>query len=275
MILQILSLGPWGIIKTAVDIVIVAYAFYRILLLIRGTRAMQLVKGILFLMIATQAAAILNLVTTHLVLQTAQVALLVALPVVFQPELRRALEQLGRARVFGGATLQPAVPEEVLHRVSEEIVRAAAQLSHLRFGAIIVIERTTGLKEYIETGVRTDADVSWELLVNMFTPNTPLHDGAVVVRGDRIVAAACFLPLAESTVLPTEFGTRHRAAVGITEQTDAMAVVVSEETGTISLAEGGRLIRHLDDTTLKETLGSIYSRPKPSRPYLLRGGRFG
>lgn len=250
MWLRLETLTPWQLIQTVADIAIVAYLFYRILLLIRNTRAFQLVKGVVALLVATQASQILGLNTLHVVLQTFQVALLVALPVVFQPELRRALEQLGRTRLLPAPSGR--LPEE--SEPVEEIVRATLRLARDRVGALIAIEQGTGLQDVVETGIPIDARLSWELIVNIFTPNSPLHDGAIVVREDRIVAAGCFLPLASATLLPSELGTRHRAAVGLSEETDALVIVVSEETGVISLALEGHLIRHLDEAKLREYL---------------------
>lgn len=255
------TLGPLGIAQALADILIVAYFFYRIFLLIRGTRAVQLVKGIVILMIATQVSSWLNLAATHQVLQTVQVGLLVALPVVFQPELRRALEQLGRGRLFRTDTFHH-LPDIDVERVVRELVRGAMILSQGRIGALVVVERATGLRDYIETGIPVDAQLTSALLINVFAPGTPLHDGATVVRGDRVVAAACFLPLVDNDALPLDLGTRHRAAVGITEQSDALALVVSEETGAVSLAQSGRLIRHLDEAGLRKILFDAL-RPEP------------
>jgi diadenylate cyclase len=256
MLLRLESLTPLELIQTVADILIVAYLFYRILLLIRNTRAFQLVKGVVALLVATQVSQLLGLSTLHVVLQTFQVALLVALPVVFQPELRRALEQLGRTRLFPTG---PGSHHESEEEVHDEVVRATVRLARDRVGALIVLERGTGLEDVVETGIALDAKVSWELLVNIFTPNSPLHDGAIVIRGERILAAGCFLPLAAATLLPPELGTRHRAAVGLSEETDAVIIVVSEETGVISVAEEGRLIRHLDEATLREHLAAAWA----------------
>jgi diadenylate cyclase len=254
MWLRLELMTPLELIQTAVDILIVAYLFYRILLLIRNTRAFQLVKGVVALLVATQASQLLGLSTLHVVLQTFQVALLVALPVVFQPELRRALEQLGRTRLLPAASLgAPRAGDDTL----DEVVRATVRLARDRVGALIALEQGTGLQDVVETGIPVDARLSWELIVNIFTPNSPLHDGAIVVRQDRILAAGCFLPLASATLLPPELGTRHRAAVGLSEETDAVIIVVSEETGVISLAQEGRLLRHLDESTLRQHLAAL------------------
>ena len=226
-------------LTSILDILIVAYVFYRLALLIRGTRATALIKGLVVLVVATTVSSWLHLYTVNWLLKETMTALVVALPVVFQPELRRALEKLGQGGFFGGR-LVAATPEQ---RVVDELVKAVARLGRQQWGALIVLERSTGLTEYLETGIRLDALISAELLVNIFYPGSPLHDGAVVVRHGRVAAAACFLPLAGGDGLSPECGTRHRAALGISEQSDALALVVSEETGGVSLARDGVLSR--------------------------------
>lgn len=267
MWLQLQGMGLLDLIRTGVDILITAYLFYRTFLLLRGTRAVQLAKGILLLVVAAQLSAIFSLQATHAVLQTVELALLVAIPVVFQPELRRVLEQLGRSPVFGGQRFLHDMTDKSFQNLLDQIVKAARVLSSDHVGALLVLERETGLKDLIETGVPVDAQVSWEIIANIFSPRTPLHDGACVLRGNRLVAAACFLPLADSTNRQgTELGTRHHAALGVSEQTDAVAIVVSEETGTISIAENGRLIRHLDEASLRRLLESAF-RPPERKPF--------
>lgn len=238
-----------------VDIAVVAYVLYRVLVLIRGTRAVQLIKGVILLLILVTASRFLRLYTVNWLLEQAQVMLLVALPIVFQPELRRALEQLGRGRLFARSFL--IMGEEEWARVINEIVLAAETLASHKLGALIVIERETGLNEVVETGTRLESLVSADLLINLFVPNTPLHDGAVIIRGDRILAAGCFLPLTENPDIDRAIGTRHRAAIGITEHSDCVSVVVSEETGIISLANAGKLGRYFDEKTLREMLTAL------------------
>lgn len=267
MLLTLESMSVVDLIRTAVDILIIAYLFYRTFYVLRGTRAIQLVKGILLLVVATQLAGLLSLSATHFILQTVELALLVAVPVVFQPELRRVLEQLGRSRIFGGQGFLHDLTSEAFHRMLDEVVKSARILASDHVGALLVLERETGLKDLIETGVQIDARLSWEIISNIFSPRTPLHDGAVVIRGDRIVAAACFLPLSDTLGPASELGTRHHAAIGVSEQSDAIAVVVSEETGAISLAEGGRLIRHLDEISLRRLLEAAF-RPPERKPIL-------
>lgn len=240
------------VVGAAVDIAIVAYVLYRFFMLIRGTRAIQLLKGIAILLLATTVSQFLRLYTVTWILNNARLMLAVAVPVVFQPELRRFLEQIGRGKFFAGRS--PLFMGEVnTARMIEELVKAVGQMSRNRTGALIVLEREIGLKDFVETGIGIDGLVSSEFLVNIFVPNTPLHDGAVIIRGDRVQAAACFLPLTDSVVAP-EVGSRHRAALGITEVSDSLAVVVSEETGTISLTNAGRIVRHIDLRTLTEML---------------------
>ncbi|MBO8137952.1 MAG: TIGR00159 family protein [Desulfotomaculum sp.] len=233
------------------DILIVALVLYKLMHIIRGTRAVQLIKGIVVLLVATTVSSWLQLHTINWLLRQTMTALVVALPIVFQPELRRALEQLGRGRFF--ARTFTNLGEEDKSRMINEVVRAVQVLSKNNIGALIVIERVTGLEEYIDTGIRIDGLVSSEFLINLFIPKSPLHDGACIIRGDRVAAASCFLPLTDAH-LARDLGTRHRAGVGITEYSDALTVIVSEETGTISLAQGGEIYRMLDETTLKQKL---------------------
>jgi len=244
----------YRIIWDTLDIAIVAYVLYRLFLLIRGTRAIQLVKGLMVLFAAGVVARWLELTTVVYILGYAQMALIVAVPVVFQPELRRALEQLGRGKLFA-PTL--SLPETEMDEVMDEVVAACDVLGRNKIGAIIVLERETGLKDIAETGTAVEGLVSAPFLINIFVPNAPLHDGAAIIRGNRVAAAGCFLPLPEAPDLDRELGTRHRAAMGMSEQSDAVVIVVSEETGSISLANGGRLIRQLDRTTLREMLDGL------------------
>lgn len=257
-------LAPGDLLRgatTALDILIVAYVIYRILAFIRGTRAVALLNGLVLLFAATFVATRLHLTATSWLLQRAEVALLVALPIVFQPELRRALEQVGRGRFFARAL--EAGPEGVSSVVGE-LRKAAGVLSRNRIGALVVLERETGLNDIVETGIQIDGLVSSELLINIFVDKTPLHDGAVIVRGSRLLAAACFLPLAEAQPLAADVGGRHRAAIGITEHCDALALVVSEETGAVSLANAGKLIRGIDLDTLTEMLENLLQPQAPA-----------
>ncbi|SMB90814.1 diadenylate cyclase [Thermanaeromonas toyohensis ToBE] len=252
---RLAELNFWDVLRLIVDIAIVSYVIYRFLLLIRGTRAVQLLKGLAVLVVASVVAEKLQLTTITWLLSQLRLVIVVALPVVFQPELRRALEQLGRGKFF--ARPFRLLGTEDMARVISELVRATQVLAKGKTGALIVVERETGLNDYIETGIRVDAVVSAELLINLFVPLTPFHDGAAIIRGDRVIAAGCFLPLSDSPYLSKQLGTRHRAALGISEISDAVVIVVSEETGAISVAEGGRLTRFLDERNLRELLQSL------------------
>jgi diadenylate cyclase len=251
-------LSPTAII----DLIIVALLLYWLVLLIKGTRAVQLIKGLAVLLIATAVSNWLHFTFVHWLLNQAITALLVALPVVFQPELRRALEKLGGGEILSAAL--PHLSEIDANHLLDEIVRAVYMLAQSNTGALLVLERTTGLEEYIDRGTRIEGIVSAELLMNIFTPGAPLHDGAVIIRGNRIAAAACLLPLTESLKIGKEMGTRHRAGVGVTEVSDALAIIVSEETGGISLAVEGILARDLDRVTLADRLKEAF-KPRPGR----------
>lgn len=235
-----------------IDIAIVAFVTYRLMLLIKGTRAVQLLKGVAVLVVATAASSFFQLYTLQWILKQAMTALVVALPIVFQPELRRALEKIGGGKFLSHQFTHAGDIEYSL--MVGEIVRAVRILSKERIGALIVLERSTGLGEYIDTGVKVGALLSGELLVNIFIPRTPLHDGAVIIRGDRIMAAACVLPLTQGQNLSKTTGTRHRAGVGITEESDSLAVIVSEQTGKVSLAVEGVLAEGLDENVLADRL---------------------
>ena len=234
----------------ALDIAIVLFIVYRLYMAIRGTRAVQLLKGLAVIVLGAFVSQFVGLALTNWLLNQVLTVGLVALPIIFYPELRRALEHIGRGGLF--SNLRCWLRERT-HAI-DEVVRAILSLSERRIGALIVWEQETGLKDWSESGINVDAAISAELLINIFEPNTPLHDGAVILRGDRIRAASCFLPLSENPELNIDLGTRHRAGLGISEQSDAVAIIVSEETGAISLANEGKLIRYLDEKTLKEWL---------------------
>ena len=241
--------------NTIVDIGITALLIYWLFSLIRGTRAVRLVIGVsvLVLVYALAVGFELRLLTT--ILQDGAVVGLFALVVIFQPELRRALERIGRVGSFGWL-LSPAASRAVEH-VATEVARTAAGLSLDGQGALIVLERQTGLEEVAETGVMIHGDVSADLLSTIFTPKSPLHDGAVIIREGRVIAAGALLPLAETSIHTERFGTRHRAALGITEQTDAVVVVVSEENGQISLVERARIVRNLNEAGLARAIQAL------------------
>jgi diadenylate cyclase len=246
------------------DVAIVAIFVYYVLVLIRGTRAVQLLLGVVVIVAIYGLAVLLKLTLTALVLQGLSVVALFAIVVIFQPELRRALGQLGRLGPLN-RLLTPQSTEESLDKLVDELVRAALMISANRHGALIVVERGTGLQDYSETGVPVNGRLTAELLASIFMVRSPLHDGAVIVRGTTIVAAACLLPLEE---LPERaahrYGMRHRAALSISAQTDAVVVVISEETQAISIASNGRIIGGLDEERLRRVLSSLVrSRVQP------------
>lgn len=247
-----------------IDIFIVTALFYWLLGIVRGTRAVQLLRGVgILLAIAFLMPAIASdrlTLLTWLIVNVISPALIVAIPVLFQPELRRALESLGRSSDLFGRPFGGANRSELLETITV-ISRAAAQLSQQGVGALIVIERRTQLQEFADRGVILDSRISTPLLLNIFFPNSPLHDMAVIIRGNRILAANVVLPLSEDISGPRRYGTRHRAAKGITEQTDALAVVVSEETGAISLVSDGRMVSYLTETRLRTMLADLMQVP--------------
>ena len=241
-----------------IDIVVVAYFLYRLYLMLKNTRAATLVKGLLVLVAFMIVCRTLNLHVISWLLEKSMTVIMVALPVVFQPELRRALEQIGRGKLFRKGS---ELDEQELEAMLEDVAAATKVMSKAKVGALMVFERATGLVERIETGVPIDGLVSSGLIQNIFVKDTPLHDGAVVIRGNRIVAACCLLPLTENRNLSQELGTRHRAAIGISEQSDAMVLVVSEETGAISIARNGELVRYLTVDDVKEILRNAIVQP--------------
>lgn len=250
-VLWILSHIQWPDI---IDILLVATVFYLLLSLAQGTQAVQLLRGVvLVILVAFLASQLLPFPGFTWLVETSLPALLIAIPVIFQPELRRALERLGRT----GSLLQWRQQEEVIEQVIDEVARAAHRLAGQRHGALIVLERETGLQEFIETGVPINADVKAELLRTIFHPNTPLHDKAVIIRDGRIVATSSMLPVTHNPQY-SGFGTRHRAAVGLTEESDALVVIVSEETGIISVAYNGRIVRRLDINRLRNVLLAFF-----------------
>lgn len=241
------------VLLALIDVAIVAFVLYKLLILIKGTRAVQLLKGLAFIGVFSLISGKLGLTTIDWMLDKASVAILVAVPVIFQPELRRLLEQVGRGRIFG-KTFLFFIDKKEVSRMIDELVQAVDTLVQRRIGALIVIEREIGLKDYVETGTPIDGVMSSELLLNIFFPYSPLHDGAVIIRGDRVISAGSYLPLTDNPFLSKELGTRHRAALGITEESDAVAVVISEETGNIALAFEGKMTRYMDEKQLQEML---------------------
>lgn len=245
---------PLSVIRAVIDISIVSYLVYKLIFLVKETRAWQLIKGILLIFAAAYVAEWLGLKTLEFILKNMFQLVGFALVVLFQPELRRALEKLGRSKFRNFIIFDEEEAEERTNNSIEELVKAAAELSRTKTGALIVLEGDTKLGEIINTGVQLDSSITSELIINIFTPNTPLHDGAVVIRSNMIKAAACFLPLTDNPNLSKELGTRHRAALGVTEVSDCAALIVSEETGKISFALNGGLTRNLNTETLRKAL---------------------
>ena len=242
-----------------VDILIVAVIIYELLLLTRHTRGSALLKGLFLLFLIVILSNMLGLTSLNwLLLSVLQNGALV-LVILFQPELRKMLEHMGRSRLISKNSRRYAI--DANSPIIGEIIQTVVDLSRRRVGALLVFERQTGLQDVIETGTQLNADISAPLLENIFEPNTPLHDGAVVIRDDQVMAAACILPLAEASGVSRELGTRHRAAVGISENTDAIVLVVSEETGIVSLARDGALTRPLTVKALEEILNEVYTTP--------------
>ncbi|OBR67667.1 TIGR00159 family protein [Paenibacillus oryzae] len=234
-------------VKDIIDVGIVSYIIYKLILLVRGTRAVQLLKGV-FVLIATWGLSTwFNLYTLKWVMNQMFTFGIVTVLILFQPELRRALEQLGRGNLFsrGSSLERNALSEQI-----DEVIRAVQHMAKRRIGALIVFERQTGVTELIESGTPMESRITSELLINIFTPNTPLHDGAVIIRGNQIMAAGCYLPLSENPFISKELGTRHRAAIGVSEVSDALSIAVSEETGQISLSLNGMIVRDINEESL-------------------------
>ncbi len=242
------------------DILVVAFFLYRIYILIRDTRATALLKGLIFLGLFTVFAGWLQLHVVSWILDKLMTVLIVALPIVFQPELRRALEQIGRGKFYVSSRMMNEVEWD---RVIDDVVEAAMTMSANKIGALLVFERSVGLDDRIDTGIRIEGLVSKELLGNIFIVNTPLHDGAVIIRESRIMAAGCLLPLTRDHSLSSELGTRHRAAIGMSEQADCIVVVVSEETGIVSYTYGGHIYRGQDAESLRNVLRNYLVKGKP------------
>jgi diadenylate cyclase len=242
--------------RDLLDILILASLFYYLFRFIRGTRAAQMFVGLLIILLLSLLAGALQLNGLNWLISSLKTVWVLAFLILFQPELRKALTSLGGQRIFGSL----AQGQEVT--LLGEVIQAVEGLSEKRIGALIVLERSVGLKNIVETGTALDARLSSELLTSVFLPWGPLHDGAVVVSGDRVLAAGCILPLSQNPRLAYQLGTRHRAALGMTEETDALVIVVSEETGHISIAEGARMIPNLDPGSLRSNLSSLVSQGK-------------
>ena len=255
--------------KNALDIAIVAVLVYQVVKLIRQTRANSVLKGLFIFLVVTWLSEVLGLNALNWVLLQVVNLGLIILVVLFQPEIRRGLEHMGRYSLKGGLF----IPSERGHadgaKIVSEMTDALVSLSRRKVGALIVLEQHTGLEDILPSGTRLDAEITAALLENIFEPNTPLHDGAVVVRNGRIHSAGCVLPLTENTALSRELGTRHRAAIGISETTDAVVLIASEETGILSVARDGKLTRHLDARSLTALLSDLYTPSAPEKKPLL------
>ena len=238
--------------QDALDIGIIAFVLYRLIHMIRGTRAMQMIIGLVVILLAYVSSQMFGLFTLNWVLDNFLGSIILVIIVIFQSDIRRALTQFGTAPLFGGAD------RIARGQVLEEITKAVVSLATRRIGGLIVLEREVGLNEYIEVGTRLDARVTRELLESVFIPHSPMHDGALVIQKGRVAAARCFLPLSVDPNLSQAFGTRHRAAVGLTEETDAVVIVISEERGKISLVVGGKVNEDLDGPQLRSSLQRLF-----------------
>lgn len=252
-----------------IDILIVSYVIYKGIMLIRGTRAVQLLKGIFVVLIAWGLSVLFKLNTLQWLMNQAFTFGVLALIIIFQPELRRMLEQLGRGKLFSRAAGDDA---DAYTEKLADVIKAVNHLARKRIGALIVFERKTGLTDYMESGTEIGAAISAELLINLFVPNTPLHDGAVMIRRNTIAAAGCYLPLSENPFISRDLGTRHRAAIGLSEVSDAICVVVSEETGQVSLVMNGQIVRDIKEESLiaklfEELRPESRSKDKPAWPF--------
>lgn len=272
-VFQNLRENPYNLFTTILDIIIVIFLLYCFIKIVKGSRAWQLIKGISFLIIATWISGLLNLKILNSILAGIMNWGVIAIVIIFQPELRRALEQLGTnkfTKFFGLDTDIATKTKEDIYKV----VIAATELSKAKTGALIVIERDINIQDIIASGVPMESEVSPQLLVNIFVPKTPLHDGAVVISNNKIAAAACVLPLADDPDIAKELGTRHRAAIGISKESDSIAVVVSEETGKISVAKDGTLIADVREDVLKKILISNIVTKRFSEKKVRKNERF-
>lgn len=254
--IEILKEHRW--VLDILDISLMSLVLYRLLLIVKGTKAAQMLTGLGILLLASLASRYLELFTIDWLVQSFWAQIVIAIIVLFQPEIRRALAHMGEAQFLNFASA-----EEL--KSLEEIVRASISLANRKIGALIVIERDTSLKDFVEIGTSLDARVSKELLLSIFHPSSPIHDGAVIIKGNRIAAAGCFLPITLSSDLSKSLGTRHRAGIGLTEETDAVAVIISEETGMISFALGGKMEERIDMGTLRDMLTDIFTAKKSKK----------
>ncbi|MFJ8063645.1 diadenylate cyclase CdaA [Psychrobacillus sp. NPDC096426] len=274
---QFTNFMPVNVIVNILDVLFVWFVIYKLITLIKGTKAVQLLKGIFVIIIARVVTDFLGMDTLGWLLENVISIGFFAIIVIFQPEIRRALEQIGRGKLFARSSSMQE--EEEKNRLIEAMTKSVSYMAKRRIGALISIERETGLTEYIETGIQLNAHLTSELMINIFIPNTPLHDGAVIVQKNNIVSAACYLPLSESPFISKELGTRHRAAIGLSEVTDAITIVVSEETGAVSLTSNGDLHRNLSMEEFENHLKRLWFGPTEehvtSSKWLWRGKQNG
>ncbi|HAB50435.1 MAG TPA: TIGR00159 family protein [Lactobacillus sp.] len=245
------NLFSWQNLVSLLDVLVVWYVIYMLMMLLRGTKAVQLFRGIVVIILIKLASWYIGLETVSWIMDQVINWGIIAIIVIFQPEIRRGLEHLGRGSLFANYNRKE---NEAEIKLVDALDQAIQYMSKRRIGALITVQMNTGLDDYIETGIPLDADVSGALLINIFIPNTPLHDGAVIIKDNRIAVAAAYLPLSESNLIPKELGTRHRAAVGISEVTDALTIVVSEETGGVTITKNNELIRDLTQQDYRKLL---------------------
>ena len=257
MMTYLAALLTWRNFINLIDILVIWFLIYELMVLVRGTRAVQLFKGIIIIIVVKLISWYIGLTTVSWVMDQIINWGVIAMVVIFQPEIRRGLEHLGRGTMFTRTKTENEEEEALITQLDQAI----QYMSKRRIGALIAIEMDTGLEEYIETGIPLDAEVTGALLINTFIPNTPLHDGAVIIKGGRIAVAAAYLPLSDSKLIPKELGTRHRAAVGISEVTDALTIVISEETGGVSITKDNELIRDMtQENYLKFLRAHLYKK---------------
>lgn len=262
-------------LKDVIEIIIITFMIYNVILFIKNTRAWTLFKGIVILLVFTLVAYICQLNTLYWIAKNTIGLGFTAIVIVFQPELRKALEQLGRKNIISIFNIDESRghSDKMSDRTVNEIAKAAFEMGKVKTGALIVVERDILLTEYERTGIEVDAVVSSQLLINIFEHNTPLHDGAVIIRNNRVVAATCYLPLSDNMMLSKDLGTRHRAGVGVSEVTDSLTIICSEETGSVSVAAGGELERNVTIEQLKQRLGDRKKQPEEAKRFRIWKGR--
>ncbi|MGN9018831.1 diadenylate cyclase CdaA [Lachnospiraceae bacterium HCP1S3_C3] len=260
----------------ALEIVIISFLIYEVMVWIKDTRSWQLFKGIVMLLVFVMFASIFNLTTILWLAEKTLNVGIIAVIIVFQPELRRALEQIGRKNIFANFNIgdeSKNVNEKFSDRTINELIKATYELAKTKTGALVVIEQEVSLSEYERTGIDIDSVISSQLLINIFEHNTPLHDGAVIIRHDRIVSATCYLPLSDNMELSKELGTRHRAGVGVSEVTDSLTIIVSEETGKVAVALEGKIYRNIDGEQLRKYLVTAQNKKVESKRFKIWKGR--